>query len=558
MLIQKEKTQYYEYALSFDYDQDIVEYCRYLKSVLGWTEFNYDHENKRWRWKDPKVIKMLKDKFPVVQFGEGLEKEIEKQNLAQEKVKEIKEMKVSTLEIKGIKGELYNYQKLGVEFFVNSGGRGILADSPGVGKSAQALGYVVHENLKRTLVICPASVKFSWENEIKKWTKLKSFIVEPKTKFSDISHDVNIVIVNYDMLKKYFNELMKYGWNCLIGDEIQYIKSSNAIRSKAFKVISENIPKVIMLSGTPLLSAPIEMFNMLNIVDEKIWNNWYSYAVKYCGGRQGQWGFETKGATRLEELKQKIEKYFLRRTKEEVLTELPPKNFINVPMELSKHDRDRYKMVEDNLVKYLREHKNKKDKEIIKVIQAEKLVRLNFLREINTLGKISITKELINGFLDAKEKILVFSSFNSPLIELSNLYKENSVMIIGSTPVNKRGEIVKKFQEDPNIKIFFGGTLSSGTGITLTAASNIIVMDYPWRPADIEQLINRAHRPGAIYECLNIYQIISKNSIDDFMQKLLKKKQEIIDQLIGGEIIHNTENMIDDYIEELKLKYKEK
>ena len=123
-------------------------------------------------------------------------------------------------------------------------------------------------------------------------------------------------------------------------------------------------------------------------------------------------------------------------------------------MELSKHDRDRYKMVEDNLVKYLREHKNKKDKEIIKVIQAEKLVRLNFLREINTLGKISITKELINGFLDAKEKILVFSSFNSPLIELSNLYKENSVMIIGSTPVNKKGEIVKKFQEDPNIKIF--------------------------------------------------------------------------------------------------------
>ena len=148
-------------------------------------------------------------------------------------------------------------------------------------------------------------MKFSWENEIKKWTKLKSFIVEPKTKFSDISHDVNIVIVNYDMLKKYFNELMKYGWNCLIGDEIQYIKSSNAIRSKAFKVISKNIPKVIMLSGTPLLSAPIEMFNMLNIVDEKIWNNWYSYAVKYCGGRQGQWGFETKGATRLEELKQK-------------------------------------------------------------------------------------------------------------------------------------------------------------------------------------------------------------------------------------------------------------
>jgi len=459
--------------------------------------------------------------------------------------------------IDGIKKELYEYQKKGIKFLLDSGGRALLADSPGVGKTAQALGYVTHSGHQRTLIICPASVKFSWESEIEKWTELSSFVVDSKTKLSDIPSDINCVIINYDILKKHFNEFMKYHWDCLVVDEAHMIKSPTAQRSKVVKALSRNIQSVIMLTGTPVLSRPIEMFNMLTIIDPKVWNNYYSYATKFCDGHQGYWGFEAKGATNLEELQSRISNYFLRRTKEEVLKELPRKNHIDVPIDLPVQEREEYDLVEENLIKYLREVKEKTDKEISKSLAGEKLVKLNLLREINALGKISTAKELIDNILEAGEKVLVFSSFNSPLKELADMYEENSVMILGETPVEERGVIVKKFQEDPNTKIFLGGFKSAGAGITLTAASNIINLDLPWNPADLEQSENRAHRPGAIYESLNIYQIISKNTLDGFMKKLLGTKQEIIDKLmIGEKEVEKENNLIDDYIRELEAKYK--
>lgn len=558
-MITKEKTKYYEYALSFGYNQSVIDYCRYLKSVLGWTEFFYDSENKRWRFKDPGVISMIKEKFPTVQVESSIWKEIEKDSHVKEEEKEkeqnavkIKEAKVSDLKIKGLKGELYNYQKLGVEFFINSGGRAILADSAGVGKSCQALGYVVQCGHKRTLVICPASVKYSWKNEISKWTKLKSFIVEPKTKFSDIPHDINVIIINYDVLKKHFNELMKYRFDVCIMDEAQYIKSPTSIRSKAAKQLSRNIPSVLLLTGTPILNKPIELFNLLNVVDMKVWNNWYSYAVRYCGGHQGQWGFQAEGATCLDELKQRISKYFLRRTKEEVLSQLPPKIRTEVPVDLDGEFYKQYKTAASSLAQYLKQYKKETDSKILKAVQAEKLVRINYLRQISSMAKVGVAKELIQNIIDGGEKVLVFSCFNAPLLELQKSFPNESVMIIGSTNVNERGEIVKKFQEDPNVKIFLGGIKAAGSGLTLTAASNVIQLDYSWTPADMDQSENRAHRPGAEYESLNIYQIISNGTIDVFMKKLIYDKQIIFDQLFESGDIKKVNNIIDDYLNGLK------
>jgi len=460
--------------------------------------------------------------------------------------------------ITGIKGNLYEYQKEGINFLLESGGRALLADSPGVGKTVQALGYIVLKNHKRNLIVCPASVKFSWENEIKLWTNLKSFVVGSQTDLKDIPHDVECIIINFDILKKFYNELMKYRWDCLIGDEIHMIKTRSAIRTKVFCAIAREVPDVILLTGTPVLSRPIEIFNVLNLIDPKIWNNYYRFAVRYCGGHQGYWGFEAKGATNLDELREKISKYFLRRTKEEVLKELPPKNRIEIPVDLPKEVRKEYELAERSLVDYLRTYrKSKTDKEISKTMRGEKLVKLNLLREINATGKIFATKEIIDNIIESGEKILVFSSFNAPLEELHNLYKDKSVLLLGETPVTERGDIVRRFQEDPNIRIFFGGTKSAGTGITLTAASNVIILDQPWNPADLEQSENRAHRPGAEYESLNIYSIISRDSIDSFMKKLLARKQMIIDKIIEDKEEETEKELIKDYLKSLEMKYKQ-
>lgn len=461
--------------------------------------------------------------------------------------------------INGIKKELYEYQKVGIKFLLDSGGRALLADSPGVGKTAQALGYITHSNHQRSLIVCPASVKFCWEDEVNKWTDLSSFVVDSKTDISEIPFDVNCVIINFDILKKFFNEFMKYKWDCLVVDESHLIKSPTAIRSKVIKALSKVIPKVIMLTGTPVLSRPIEMFNMLSIIDPQTWNNYYSYATKYCEGKQGYWGFEAKGASNLEELKERISRYFLRRTKEDVLSELPTKNPpIYIPIKLPDESRKQYDLVESNLIKYLKEYKkDKTDKEIARSLQAEKLVKLNLLREINAMGKIPTAKEMIDNIIEAGQKVIVFSSFNGPLVELAEMYEENSVLLLGSTPVEERGALVKKFQENPDCQIFFGGTRSAGVGITLTAASNVIFLDLPWNPADLDQGENRAHRPGATYDSLNIYRIVGKDTVDGFMRKLLERKQEIIDKLIeGNEVVEEENGMIDDYIKELEAKYK--
>jgi SWI/SNF-related matrix-associated actin-dependent regulator 1 of chromatin subfamily A len=564
MRILKEKTQYHEYAFESEYNDIVVEYCQYLKNTLGWKEFSWDADNKVWRFTDPSLITVLKGKFEGLEFNvdvkndlESYEKSVIVEEEKAQNAERIKESTVSTISVKGIKGNLYEYQKLGVEFLVNSGGRALLADSPGVGKTAQTLGYITHVGHKRSLIVCPASVKFAWESEIEKWTDLKSFVVEPKTDLESIPFDVNCVIVNYDILKKFYNEFMKYKFDCLVCDESHLIKSPTAQRSKIIKLLARNIPNIIMLTGTPVLSRPIEMFNVLSMIDPKKWNNYYQYATKYCDGKQGYWGFEAKGATNLAELKEKISKYFLRRTKEEVLSQLPPKNRVEVPIDLPEAERTQYELVEENLVKYLKTYKkDKTDKQILKSMAAERLVKLNLLREINAMGKITTAKELIDGIIEADEKVIVFSSFNAPLQELADQYEENSVLLLGSTPIDERGEMVKKFQTDPNCKIFFGGTRSAGVGITLTAASNVIFLDLPWNPADLDQGENRAHRPGAEYECLNIYQIISKGTIDGFMKKLLSRKQEIIDQLIEGKETEEEDSMLDEYINSLKLKYK--
>lgn len=401
------------------------------------------------------------------------------------------------------------------------------------GKSIQSLAYLVKARHERTLVISPASVKFSWKNEVKKWTSLKCFVVDSQTIFSEIPYDTHVIIINYDILKKFKNELLLTKFDACVLDEAHLLKNPTAIRSKIVKLITKNIPSVIFLTGTPLLSRPVELYNILTMVDSKEWNDYYGFCKRYCDGRQGYFGFEAKGATNLEELQERMAKYFLRRTKDQILKELPKKNHIEYVVEHDPETRALYYKASNDFINYLKQNKGKTDKQAAKAAKAEKLVKINLLREINTMGKIPAAKELIDSIIESGEKVLIFSSFNAPLLELHEEYLD-SCLILGDTPVEERGEIVRKFQEDPNVRVFFGGYKSAGVGITLTAAQNILLMDYPFNPADREQSIDRANRIGSIGDSLNIYQLYTEGTVDKFMKKLLDRKQKIFDQVIDG------------------------
>lgn len=543
MKIALEKSKYHRFAFTYDYTADRVEFCKSLKESFGFQRFSFEAlpHTKHWVFSDSLFIPVIRERFPEVVIEPQVEKIVRaEQSWAQEihkKNEVIDEIRVKTdtdIHIKGLKKELYAYQKVGVEFLVASGGKAIIADEMGVGKTAQSLAYVKHMGFKRTLVVCPASVKFSWETEVAKWTNLKSVVIDTKTDITKIDADINVWIINYDILKKNYAQLSKVRFDCMIGDEATYIKSTSAIRTKAFRQISRDIPSVILLSGTPLLSRPAELFSLLNIIDQKNWTNWYDYARRFCDMKQTRWGMDFSGASNTQELHARIKRYFIRREKKDVLKELPEKIFINVPVKLDKETAREYVTAANDLASYLRQYSGKQPPAIAKSLAAEKLTQLNVLRQLSAIGKIGTAKELIESVIESGEKVIVFSSFVEPLERLKEAFGDKAVMITGQTDVEDRKGIVEAFQNDKNVQVFLGGYRSAGVGITLTAASNFIGLDYPWTNADLQQATDRMHRIGQVANSVNIYQLNAIGTIDEDMKEILEYKQGIFDVIIDG------------------------
>jgi SWI/SNF-related matrix-associated actin-dependent regulator 1 of chromatin subfamily A len=401
------------------------------------------------------------------------------------------------------------------------------------------------------LVVCPASVKSSWEKEIKKWTHLKYVIIDSKTKIADIPSDVQMWVINYDILRKHFDQLMKTRFDLCVADECHYVKSPTATRTKVLRQLAKTIPHVVLLSGTPLLSRPVEMFTLLNMIDPTTWSNYYTFTRQYCAGKQGRWGWDASGASNTEELHERIKKYFIRRKKEEVLSQLPPKNRIDVPVTFPADIATEYDLAENNLIAYLREYAGKQPAEIARAVQAEKLAQLNVLRQLCAFGKLPAAEEIIESVLEADEKILVFSSFVEPLNILKDKLKDKAVIITGKTKVEDRGDIVDKFQTDPNVKVFLGGVKSAGVGITLTAAQNVLFLDYAWNPADMQQAEDRVHRPGQTASSVNIYQLHVDDTIDGKLKGILESKQKIFDSVVEGIVPDETNDTIKEVMDDL-------
>lgn len=531
---------YHSLAFTYPYDPKVVEFCRMLKGSWGFQQFSFENAHKAWVFSDPRILSAIVTKFPECKVSDEVKKFLDK--TATEKLEEegrlheltdLKESDDSNIKIPGMKGELYPYQRVGVDFLVKSGARAILADDPGLGKTLQTIGAILVLRPERSLIICPATMKYTWESEVKKWSDLSAVVIDSKTVISEIDLNTKVWIVNYDLLKRHLPELVKIEFGFLGLDEAHYIKTSNTQRSRAIRILARQTPHVVMLTGTPVLNRPVEIFNPLSILDPKTWNNWHRFTDRYCAARYTRFGRDVSGASNVEELKNKLDKYILRRRKEDVLKDLPEKVRVEVPVDLRGDSSVAYRKAFNNFGKFLRENKGKNDTEIIRALQAEKLVRINTLREIATHSKIDDAAELIENIVQSGQKIIVFSSFVEPLRQLSYRFAEQCVILTGETSNEDRFKVVKQFQEDPETKIFLGGIKSAGVGITLTEASNVLFLDYSWTPADHKQAEDRAHRIGSTHDSITIYQMRARGTIDDIMFKMLEKKRGVVESIIG-------------------------
>jgi len=555
MKIVAEQTRFHRFAWYFEYKPERIEFARTLKESFGWQNFSFVSEGakKCWAFSQIQILETLLGMYPQVELDPKVKlimaaesASMREKQLRTEAISDIKQKTDTDFKVRGLKGELYPYQKIGVEFLVNAGGRAMNNDPMGLGKSCMTIAYIKYMGFQRTLVVAPASIKAVWRNEVSKWTNLSTCVIDSKTDLRDIPSDVNVWIINYELLKKNLPELLKTRFDCLVADESHYAKSPKSIRTKALRQLSRAIHGLILLTGTPIMNRPIELWSLLNMIDPKEWGNYYDFARRYADMKRTRWGMDVSGSSNIDELSERIKRYFIRRKKEDVLSELPPKVFTDIPVTLDQDTQEQYDVAEENLAEYMSTFAGKQPKDVAKMLNAEKLTRINVLRALASDGKRAICTDIIDSVVSSGEKVLVFASFKKPLESLLSHYGDSAVLITGDTSLEDREAAVSAFQNDPRVTVFLGGYKSAGVGLTLTEAQTVICLDLPWTPGDLDQAIDRAHRIGSKHSSINVFRLMAEGTLDSKMAKMLDKKRSISERVLEGGVEKE-----DDYVNEM-------
>ena len=410
--------------------------------------------------------------------------------------------------------------------------RFILADDMGLGKTTAAVIASLESQAKKILIVCPASLKINWEREIKNYTDRKILIIEGRKWGSTFDY----YIINYDILKNFhttdksedseaYQLIAKEKFDLVIVDEAHYISNTTSQRTRLLNDILDNIPRVWLLTGTPMTSRPINFFNLLSIVNSPLALNWQVYVRRYCAGYQFRVGqrkvWNTSGASNLDELRERTKNIVLRRLKIDIL-DLPEKIIAPIYLELKNTYYD------DELEEFMRISKENQKKESISVT----LNRLMRIRQLIAVEKVNYTCELIDKFIEQDKKVIVFTNFTMSLDLIHEKYKKNSVTLDGRMSKEKRQESVDKFQTNDKIKVFISNIKAGGVGITLTAAEAVIMNDLSFVPADHSQAEDRAYRYGQKNSVL-VYYPVFENTVEMQIFNILQKKKDIIDQVMG-------------------------
>ena len=424
--------------------------------------------------------------------------------------------------------KLMPFQELGIQFLSHNL-TCILGDEMGLGKTVQALGLVNNcPHIRRVLIVCPASLKGNWVNEIKGWID-RLFKIEVLSGGTNKPITGNMVVVNYDILQQRLSDLLSptdsrgKRWDLVIFDEAHYLKNTSTARTKAAATLIRYTHRLVFMTGTPVVNRPAELFFMLRACSPE-WGNQRDFERKYCNARMKPifWGskklrWDNTGVSNQKELHDKLQGFMLRRTKKEVLKDLPDKIHqiieLNVP--------EQYKALKDSSDKWW--------------ITLDKLpgsvTGLPAMRKECGLAKVPAAVEHIKNVLEEKQKVVIMAHHRDVVAALHTaLGKYGPVMLTGDTAVSHRAEIVKKFQTDQNIRVFIGNIQAAGVGITLTASDIVIFVELDWVPGNMQQAEDRCHRIGQKSNVLVQYLVAP--GVDAAIGRALAAKIEVIKEVL--------------------------
>ena len=543
--------------LTYTNKKFIMECTFHEKDIPKKAGFRWNPSEKHW-WTD-KATNANK----IVEFAnEEAKKQIEiNLNIHQEKIIASKATNAN-IEIPIPNGLSYlPFQKGGIAYAMDKENV-LIGDEMGLGKTIQAIGVINGDtNIKTALIIVPASLRLNWKNELQKWL-VRSFsisVIESKNGWEN----ADIIIINYDILKKHHNELRAIKWDIMIVDECHYLKNSKALRTKqVFGFGNKNPEKIIhpieaskkiFLTGTPIVNRPIEMFPMLRHCN--IFQSWKYYVTKFCDGHQNRYGWDVSGASNLDELQEELRtKIMVRRLKKDVLKDLPAKQrqIIELPtngaitaIQNEKEAQKRHNELIENLkiaveLAKVSDNENEYQEAVQALGEANSVAftEMSKLRRQTALTKVPYVVEHVREAIDSSGKIVLFAHHKDVVKAIENEF-ENVAVLVGDTSMENRQVAIEKFQNDPDCKLFIGSIKAAGVGITLTASSHVIFAELDWVPGNLSQAEDRCHRIGQENSVL-IQHLVLAESIDSIMAKMIVEKQKVIDSALDDE--HEIDN----------------
>jgi SWI/SNF-related matrix-associated actin-dependent regulator 1 of chromatin subfamily A len=426
--------------------------------------------------------------------------------------------------------------------------------------TVQAVGVInASPEVLTVCVVCPASLKINWRRECQAWLTRPATILtygEPRGEThcdwnslgANAKDSIKIHIINYDILSK----LPKTAaFDLLVLDEAHYVKNPKAARSKAVQALAKRCRKVLALTGTPIPNRPLELWSILQLVAPKIWDppgrvkvktkddpkgtykkvgagegaGFWAYAKRYCDAHEERvsdskkvWVFT--GHSNLPELQEKLRTTcMVRRLKEDVLKELPPKRRQVIELPTDK------RWSEDRVLDA--EHADYDD--VRATLGETAFTEFSATRHEQALAKVPGAVDHIRSVLEQVDKVVVFAHHQDVIAKLSEeLFDETPMVLTGGMAPHERQRSVDLFQTEPMAKLFIGSLKAAGVGLNLTAASTVIFVEGDWSPDTLSQAEDRVHRIGQ-KESVLVQHLVLAGTLDADMMRMVTKKQAIAD-----------------------------
>ncbi len=446
-----------------------------------------------------------------------------------------------------VNADLFDYQEEGIAFALFKKNT-IIADEMGLGKTIQAIGTAVLKkeifDFKKTLVVCPASLKEQWKDEIEKFSNENAIIIQgtPDQREEQYKSSTFFFITNYESVIRDRLVINKNSFDFLILDEAQRVKNYETKTANTLKRIESSHKLVI--TGTPIENKLIDIYSIINVIDPYYFGPLWEFSYQHCLFDPEKPN-KINGYYNLKNLNKRLSDIIIRREKRKVLDQLPSIQQTDIPVNLSPLQSDLHASYARGLVQIVsKKFLTPYDLQRIQMLMTSMRMVCDstFLidPETNESPKLEELKHILFENIDiqnSNRKIIIFSEWIKVHKLIGKMLRDHKIGFVelnGSVPVKLRGELIRKFENNKQYKIFLS-TEAGGSGLNLQAADILINFELPWNPAKKNQRIGRIDRLGQKSKKLTIFNLITRNSIEQQIASGLLVKQSLFDGVLGDD-----------------------